>query len=353
MSRPKNSIPSYTFHKPTGQARVRVAGRDFYLGPFGSPESRQEYARLLALHAGGLDLSGPPPGSPGTQLTVAELLLAFWRFAEGYYVKNGKVTSELDCYKSAFRPLKKLYGLTAILEFGPLALKAVRTSMVAEGWTRKFINKSVSRIRRVFRWGVSNELVPASLVQALEAVEPLLEGRTEAHDNAPRHSVPKASIDAVRARVKQKTRDIDLLLATGARPGEILMLTTGMLNRSGEIWVAELHDHKMKHMGTTRRLYFSAAPQTILTRHLKVDPDERLFQITRNTFGKLITDACERAGIPKFTPHWLRPTVATRIRATHGIGDAQGLLGHAKPDMTARYSADPEARVIALMKKIG
>ncbi len=38
MSREKNPIPSYSLHKSTGRARVRVAGRDFYLGKFGSLE---------------------------------------------------------------------------------------------------------------------------------------------------------------------------------------------------------------------------------------------------------------------------------------------------------------------------
>ena len=34
--------PSYRPHKPTGQAVVTLNGRDFYLGRFGSPESRTE-----------------------------------------------------------------------------------------------------------------------------------------------------------------------------------------------------------------------------------------------------------------------------------------------------------------------
>ena len=51
------------------------------------------------------------------------------------------------------RPLKKLYGVTPISDFGPMALKAVRNAMVEAGWTRGFINKSVDRIRKFFRWG--------------------------------------------------------------------------------------------------------------------------------------------------------------------------------------------------------
>ncbi|MCL2647952.1 MAG: hypothetical protein FWD61_13220 [Phycisphaerales bacterium] len=43
-----SSVPPYSLHRHTGQARVRIDGRDYYLGLHGSSESRQEYARLMA-----------------------------------------------------------------------------------------------------------------------------------------------------------------------------------------------------------------------------------------------------------------------------------------------------------------
>ena len=41
-------IPAYVHHKPTGQARVRIKGKDFYLGKYGSPESHERYDELIA-----------------------------------------------------------------------------------------------------------------------------------------------------------------------------------------------------------------------------------------------------------------------------------------------------------------
>ena len=59
-------VPPYSLHRHTGQARVRIDGRDYYLGIHGSPESRQKYAQLIAerFRPGG----GPatPPSSGGT-----------------------------------------------------------------------------------------------------------------------------------------------------------------------------------------------------------------------------------------------------------------------------------------------
>ncbi len=53
MARKRSSVPAYLLHKPTGQARCRIAGRDFYLGQFGSDASRIKYGELVARHAGG------------------------------------------------------------------------------------------------------------------------------------------------------------------------------------------------------------------------------------------------------------------------------------------------------------
>ena len=45
---------------------------------------------------------------------------------------------------------------------------------------------------------------------------------------------------------------IRLQLATGARPGELLMLTTGRIDRTREVWTANLEHHKTEHMGKVR-----------------------------------------------------------------------------------------------------
>jgi len=39
--------PAYMLHKGSGQARVRIDGKDRYLGVFDSPESRARYDDLM------------------------------------------------------------------------------------------------------------------------------------------------------------------------------------------------------------------------------------------------------------------------------------------------------------------
>jgi hypothetical protein len=48
MPRSSPSVPSYRFHKPSGRARVTLEGRDIWLGPYGTSESRQKYDRVVA-----------------------------------------------------------------------------------------------------------------------------------------------------------------------------------------------------------------------------------------------------------------------------------------------------------------
>ena len=82
-------VPSLRHHKARGLAVVTLGGKDFYCGKFGSPESRREYDRVVGewLAAGRPEVVGAPH-----RLTVAELLVRYMRFAEGYLPRSN-VTS--------------------------------------------------------------------------------------------------------------------------------------------------------------------------------------------------------------------------------------------------------------------
>ena len=160
MARKSNPIPSYLRHS-SGQARVRVDGRDILLGEYNSKESRVRYAEIVAQVVSGQSVQTPTakrskPVETDSRLTVNELVAAYLSWADGHYLKNGKPTSEIHCLKSAVKPLVDLFGFTACDAFGPVALKAVREQMVGAGWCRKTVNKNTGRLRSVFRWGVEN-----------------------------------------------------------------------------------------------------------------------------------------------------------------------------------------------------
>ncbi len=380
MPRQKNPIPSYLLHKKSGQARVRIAGREFLLGPFGSEASRIRYGELVAKCASGVPIDPLAASSNrgmnrGTDATdpgpsIAELIVAYLSHVEQHYVKNGEPTSEQWLIRSAMKTLSALYGLTPASQFGPLALKVVRTKLVESGIVRNSVNASIGRIRRLFRFGVANEIVPVDVLARLEAVSPLLAGRTEARDLPPRHAVDQVDIDAVRKHVSPLVRDLmDVQVLTGSRSGELLALTTAMLDRTGPVWKAALVDHKCQHHGQSRTLHFGPKAQLVLAKYLSADPDKPLLKMTVTAYCRAITRGCELAfgmpdklrKIPKvlptaerderrrlaaewraehcWSPHWLRHTAATRIREQLGIENVQSLLGHSTAEMSRHYSS--------------
>jgi hypothetical protein len=161
----------------TDHARNR---KDFYLGKYGSADSKREYARIVAeWTASGrcIPHTGPAPAD----LTVNELLVRFSAHVEAYYRHpDGSPTSEVDNFRLSVRPLRRLCGHTLARDFGPLAFKAVRQDIIEAGLSRWLINQRAGRIRSVFRWAVAEELVGPSAHHALKEVSGLLAGRSDA-----------------------------------------------------------------------------------------------------------------------------------------------------------------------------
>lgn len=98
MSR-QQSVPTYRKHKATGQAIVTLpdgfGGRkDNYLGPYGSEESRREYARLNQEWETRGRRVPQDAGHGKNDLTINELILAYWNWVQARYVKDGKPTNE-------------------------------------------------------------------------------------------------------------------------------------------------------------------------------------------------------------------------------------------------------------------
>ncbi len=142
-------LPKYRLHKGSGQALIQIQGRRIYLGPFNSPESKEKYRQHIAQ----LAVSGPSveDHEPGEQLLINALVLRYYRYAKAYYVKNGRTTGELYGIRAALRRLLTMYGRTPVTEFGPKAFKLVRDAMIKEGLSRKYINQSAARLRRMFK----------------------------------------------------------------------------------------------------------------------------------------------------------------------------------------------------------
>jgi integrase len=228
----KKRKPSYLLHKATGQARVRIDGKDEYLGEYGSLESRERYDDLVS------EWFARNGDTSRYKLTVDDLALLFVGNGRSYYRSpDGKLTAEVCSIQHALRPLVELFGTLRVREFGPLKLKQVRDRLIESGHCRTNINRMVGRIKRAFKWGVENEYVPTEVHTALTAVPGLRTGRSTAVESEPVKPAPEAFVEAVEKYVsRQVWAMIQLQLLTGARPGEITAMRGCDLKTDGKTW---------------------------------------------------------------------------------------------------------------------
>jgi integrase len=279
----KKSIPSYRLHKPSGQAVVRLDGRDHYLGKHDTDASREKYRRVVAewLSNG----SHPPARSTVAVVasvipTINELILAYWRHAETYYRRpDGTPTGEPTKIKLAVKPLKSLYGMTLAEDFGPKSLKALRDKMVDGGLCRLTANQRIGIVIRVFRHGVENEMIPPAVYQSLKAVEGLRAGRSAARESKVVTPVPDGHVEAIKPHVtRQVWALIELQRLTGMRSGEAVIMRSGDIDRSGEVWAYTPSRHKTEHHGRKRTIYLGPKARAIAGPWLRDDPTAYLFQ---------------------------------------------------------------------------
>ncbi len=114
--------------------------------------------------------------------SVAELVAQYVAFATEHFRRN---SDERYRIKAAITPLVELYGSLPVDEFSPKKLKAVRQQLIdrrnahtGKPLCRKYVNQLTALIKKIFKWGVSEELAPVSVFQALDTLPGLRKGRT-------------------------------------------------------------------------------------------------------------------------------------------------------------------------------
>jgi integrase len=171
------------------------------------------------------------------------------------------------------RLIRELYGLTPAKRFGPLALKAIRQKMIEKGLCRAYINRQVNRVRRMFRWAVSEELLPADAYHGLQSVEGLRKGKSKAREKEPVKPVPEEVFQRVLPFLPPPVRALaELQWHTGMRPGEVLSMRISDLDVSGKTWTYTPRAHKTQHHGYQRVIHLGPRAQEILKLFLKPSP---------------------------------------------------------------------------------
>lgn len=396
MARPKNSIPQPRLHPASGRARVTIEGKDFYLGKFGSAEADEKYRRIVAQW---LAKEGPFQPIETDVFTIEELAAAYWLHAEKYYGFD-KNKNRGDCHnlKAALGVLKRLYASLPAAKFGPLDLKAIQGEMVRSGWSRSYVNHTVGKVKRIFKWAVGEEMVPPSVWHALIAVPGLKRGRTDATESEPVKPVPLDVVETTKEHLRPVLRAlIDFTLLTGCRPNEACQLRPCDIDKSNpQCWVFRPRKHKTESYGRDRLILIGPQAQAVIVFYLAgCDPQEHVFNPQREELRRLearklarktphtpsslnrleraakrigkrhprafyttgslrtaIHRACVRAEITVWGPNRLRHTRATDLRE-HGLDNVATILGHAKVETSQIYAEKNLKAAMELVSKVG
>ena len=137
--------------------------------------------------------------------------------------------------------------------------------MIERGWCRSNINKQVDRIRRMFKWAVSHDLVPPDVFHGLQAVAGLRKGRCEARESDPVLPVADAIVDATLRHVPPIVASmIWLQRLTGMRSGELVIMRGCDLDTSGNVWSYAPATHKTEHHGHGKTIFLGPRAQEII-----------------------------------------------------------------------------------------
>jgi integrase len=437
----RHSLPQMRLHSRTGHARVRINGTEHWLGRFGSPEAQAAYDRLIAEYliqrSGGRQAKpatapppvapeqaalpvkepansqppvAPQPGLPSVpvpqEITVAELGVIYMDFAKNYYrLADGRLSSSYDGMLQAVNALRPFKRLPAA-SFGPRCLREIIDRLAhaknsrGKPWPRKSINRLVKRIRSLFKWAVSMEMVPASTWHSLMAVEGLKRGRTSAPELPPVREVPDEIVNKTLPLLPKTVADlVRFIRHTGCRPGEACLLRPADIERVGPVWKWTLTSHKNAWRDQDRVIMLGPRVQKIISPYLKrleKTPQAYCFSpkaseqqrnairkasrqspmtpsqaarrpksfrerrrptrdhYTDESLNRCIRRACEKAEISRWTPMQLRHTAGTEARKAGGSLDAaQVRLGHKHAKITEVYAELNQAKAAELALKLG
>jgi len=268
------------------------------------------------------------------------------------------------------------------------------------GLSRRFVNKQISRIKRLYAWGVEEELVPVEVHAALLRVRGLKKGKGGAREKPRIRPVKKEHVEIVLPRVPATVRAmIEVQRLCGGRPQDVVQMRAADIDMTGTVWEFRPRRFKTEHYddeaSPDRVVWLGPRVQQLLKAFFTSDPEDFLFSPRRSeerrlaeqrrrrttplwpahvlhqqrkrsarqraplrdsydvaSYRRAIRRACLRAGIPVWCPNQLRHTCLTNIRKLYGLEASKACAGHREIGVTQIYAEkdrDLARRVMAAM----
>jgi len=325
-----DAYPTMRLHKPTGRARVRIGGKTYWLGRWGSVEARVRLDELVAAYiasgrktaeaATSAAVTSATPASrrpappaldpPAAGITVGELALAWLQDIQrtrpnfkGSSLWNGALAASRAIRPFATMPAKD-FGSRALIECQRQLIETPvppppRKPAKGKGKgkakpqppapprfrTRRYVNDVIGRVRQMFNWGNRHELVTDDRLKALENVPAVGFGEAIAPDPEPRGPVTDDIVNKTLLHLTAEVAGLVMFLRlTGCRPSEAARLRMQDIHdRDQPVWRYVPPHHKTKHRGKVRHIPLGPEAQRIVLRHAAgLEDDEAIFKPRRS-----------------------------------------------------------------------
>ena len=227
--------------------------------------------------------------------------------------------------------LTDMFGMLRITSVKAPAIAKYKARRLEDGIKQSTLNREMSVLRRMFRWGAEQGLVHASNI-------PTIKTKKESH------KIITVSVDDEARLLAQCPKWLsDMVIVavdTGCRSGELLSIKWGDVDlRAGYVRV------KTEKAGGSRNLYMTPRVFKVFSSMPTGLPDVGVFQHPRgkyrvSTLGEAFSNAVKKAGLSnRITFHSLRHTFATR-QTQKGTNPfvLMELLGHSTLEMVLRYA---------------
>ena len=215
---------------------------------------------------------------------------------------------------------------------------------------------------------------------ALRSLAPLRLGHCPAPEPVPRLQADPAQVTTTLPFLCSHVRAIvELVRVTGMRPSEVCRMTLGQIDCSHPLWNYCPLRHKGAHRGHARTVSLGKAAQAIIAAHIDrypVGDAEPLFspkrqqggiavesespqkgkaktsrklrkEFTVNALGRAVGAACEKAGVPGWTPYQLRHLKDAELRGQFSLEHVRAALGHSHASMSAHLAKGADGKFAA------
>jgi len=386
----------------SGQARVTLSGKTYYLGKHGTTAAMAKYLELVKRWEAG----GRQPLEPRPDVEQAKPMRDVFTLWERYldaskrYQKHGKPTSQRAIVRVAVAEFVCRFGDVPAPRYSERHLLQHRDTLEQrESLSRHGINRKMSILIAGLRWAYGRGLISRDGWLGTSAIEPLTRAEAGHRDRKrPKRAVSLEEVERVAACLPRvPAAMLRLQAAIGCRPGEICAMRWADIDKTpvfvGEItcWTYNVADAKASHHGRATSYALVPKAQKILEdfpprspgacifspsetmlelgesrRSARLTPPTKQMRdrdsassrdyagcYTTATYRQAIERGIQKANqraaarsrpeehVAPFTPHEVRHGAVTRAAALFGAFAASSFANHASVQTTEGYIHAP------------